>query len=490
MSSENSLSFFGAGGHSHNGVNSTLIDTTRYSIFDFSLGFVGSQARINSQSVKQRSFEDYVIRIINSQVLQPAGLSLDPDTLNGKTIRANTITSTEIQARTITSEEIRAATITANELTSNIVLVNNIIRSNNFNGTFHANGVVNSTGTTGWGISYAGSSVFNNVTIRGAIESSTISGTNISGGTITIGSSNNVFKADSNGIYLGNATFGSAPFRVGTAGALTATSATVSGVLTTGVGSNIGGWSTDSNSLFKTTSNGTVRLTASTDPYSIGSISIAGAFSGTSYSSLMSAGDIRLEASAPGFSAVNDITVLDISISRGSGEYVYIRPTGSSIFNSGNDNNDGTIIVQRGFNTPPIKHLIEFRSIFGANAGEIALTSATSVAYVSSSDRRIKENVKSIENALETVKKIEPVSYTFIDEQTGNLGEPFVQDGFIAQDLYEVYSKPVVVPPKEEMNWGIDYGKMTPLLTAAIKEIAIRLEKLESMISHSEFPSE
>ena len=51
----------------------------------------------------------------------------------------------------------------------------------------------------------------------------------LSGGTISIGSSNNIFKADSNGIYLGNATFASAPFRVTPAGALTATSGTVGG---------------------------------------------------------------------------------------------------------------------------------------------------------------------------------------------------------------------------------------------------------------------
>jgi hypothetical protein len=36
----------------------------------------------------------------------------------------------------------------------------------------------------------------------------------ITGGTITIGTLDNVFKADSNGIYLGNATFADAPFRV------------------------------------------------------------------------------------------------------------------------------------------------------------------------------------------------------------------------------------------------------------------------------------
>ena len=53
----------------------------------------------------------------------------------------------------------------------------------------------------------------------------------LSGGTISIGSGNSIFKADSNGIYLGNATFGSAPFRVTPAGALTASSATITGKL-------------------------------------------------------------------------------------------------------------------------------------------------------------------------------------------------------------------------------------------------------------------
>lgn len=58
----------------------------------------------------------------------------------------------------------------------------------------------------------------------GTIQSGTFQG-----GTITIGSGNNVFKADSQGIYLGNASFGSAPFRVSMAGALTATSGTIGG---------------------------------------------------------------------------------------------------------------------------------------------------------------------------------------------------------------------------------------------------------------------
>jgi hypothetical protein len=181
MSSENSLSFFGAGGHSHDGANSTLIDTRRYSLFDFSLGYKGSQTRINAQSTNQGAFEEYVIRIVNQQVLQPAGITLSPDTLDGEAIRANTITARELQANTITASEIASNTITATQLTSNIVLVNNIIRSTNFDGTFHANGVINSTGTTGWGISYAGSSVFTDTVIRGTVTSGNLTAT---GGTI------------------------------------------------------------------------------------------------------------------------------------------------------------------------------------------------------------------------------------------------------------------------------------------------------------------
>ena len=56
----------------------------------------------------------------------------------------------------------------------------------------------------------------------------------IIGGSIIIGTGNNTFKADSNGIYLGNATFGSAPFRVTLSGALTANSATIRGDIIAG----------------------------------------------------------------------------------------------------------------------------------------------------------------------------------------------------------------------------------------------------------------
>lgn len=48
-------------------------------------------------------------------------------------------------------------------------------------------------------------------------------------GKVSIGTGNNIFKADSNGIYLGNATFGNAPFRVTMSGSATANDLTLTG---------------------------------------------------------------------------------------------------------------------------------------------------------------------------------------------------------------------------------------------------------------------
>jgi hypothetical protein len=48
-------------------------------------------------------------------------------------------------------------------------------------------------------------------------------------GAVAIGTGNNIFKADTNGIYLGNTTFGSAPFRVTMSGSATANDLTLTG---------------------------------------------------------------------------------------------------------------------------------------------------------------------------------------------------------------------------------------------------------------------
>ncbi len=65
-------------------------------------------------------------------------------------------------------------------------------------------------------------------------------GTTISDVSLVVGSGTSFFKASSNGLQLGNETFASAPFRVTSQGALTATSATIIGDITATSGSFTG----------------------------------------------------------------------------------------------------------------------------------------------------------------------------------------------------------------------------------------------------------
>ena len=71
-------------------------------------------------------------------------------------------------------------------------------------------------------------------------------GTTISDVSLVVGSGTSFFRASSDGLQLGNETFASAPFRVTSEGALTATSATISGTVNASAGAFTGDVSTDS----------------------------------------------------------------------------------------------------------------------------------------------------------------------------------------------------------------------------------------------------
>lgn len=114
-----------------------------------------------------------------------------------------------------------------------------------------------------------------------------------------------------------------------------------------------------------------------------------------------------------------------------------------------------------------------------AIVGRIRFNGTSAVEYFTTSDSRLKENVVDITGAVEIIKSIRPVEYNFIgDDDTGKF------HGFIAQDLYEVYKYPVGVggdDPKKD-PWGIEYGRLTPILVAGIQDLAAKIEQLEAEI--------
>lgn len=195
MPSENTIYFYpGRGGHSHNGNDSSFIDTSVYSLFDFSWGEVGDPDRRASQRINYNAFRDFVITTVNGSILEPSGLVLQPGMVNG---------TAHIISRSIEADTIAANTITSNEIAANFVLVNTIIASSDFNGTFNPTTfALSNTGTDGWAITSAGDAVFTNGLFRGNL----FVGNNdywYSNGAFALGGNTGIYRNVGEGITLG-----------------------------------------------------------------------------------------------------------------------------------------------------------------------------------------------------------------------------------------------------------------------------------------------
>jgi hypothetical protein len=102
--------------------------------------------------------------------------------------------------------------------------------------------------------------------------------------------------------------------------------------------------------------------------------------------------------------------------------------------------------------------------------GTITRNGASTVAYNTSSDYRLKENVQPMTGALTTVSALKPVTYTW--KADGSEGQ-----GFIAHELAEVVpdcvsgEKDAVDAEGNPQYQGIDTSFLVATLTAAIQEL-------------------
>jgi hypothetical protein len=126
-------------------------------------------------------------------------------------------------------------------------------------------------------------------------------------------------------------------------------------------------------------------------------------------------------------------------------------------------------------------------ALFYANAGTICgaisrVGATSAVVYTATSDYRLKENVQPFINALETVAKLNPVTYVWKD-----CG--IAANGFIAHELQEVCPD-AVVGTKDEIDadgnpkyQSIDQSKIVALLTKAIQEQQTLIEALTARLT-------
>ena len=126
-----------------------------------------------------------------------------------------------------------------------------------------------------------------------------------------------------------------------------------------------------------------------------------------------------------------------------------------------------------------------------ATTGEIRATNNITAYY---SDRRLKENITPIENALEKLMQISGVYFNSneVAEKYGYFNKD-QQVGVIAQEIQAVLPQIVVPAPfdiaqnpdgteysKSGENYQtVQYDKIAPLLIEAIKELYLEVQKLK-----------
>ena len=134
---------------------------------------------------------------------------------------------------------------------------------------------------------------------------------------------------------------------------------------------------------------------------------------------------------------------------------------------------------------------IVFQDVSNNNIGNITRGAGASIAFNTSSDYRLKENVVDLTDAITRLKTLKPKRFNFKSEPS------ITMDGFLA---HEVTAVPEAVEGEKDgiitqemidagtlegkvgdpIYQGIDQSKLIPLLVAAVKELITKVETLEA----------
>lgn len=131
-------------------------------------------------------------------------------------------------------------------------------------------------------------------------------------------------------------------------------------------------------------------------------------------------------------------------------------------------------------------NFIDFHYLGSATpSGQIYYSTPTgTVVYATTSDYRLKRDIKPIDNAIEKILALKPCNFKMKGAQESI-------DGFLAHELKEVVNyaafgeKDVIDKDGNIIPQMIDSSKLIPLLTKALQNSIIRIKNLEKMIQNS-----
>ena len=106
--------------------------------------------------------------------------------------------------------------------------------------------------------------------------------------------------------------------------------------------------------------------------------------------------------------------------------------------------------------------------------GSISNSGNTGVAYNTSSDQRLKDNIVDAEDAGELIDAIQVRQFDWIADGSH-------QDyGMVAQELQAVAPEAVSAPEDPDEMMGVDYSKLVPMLVKEIQSLRNRVAQLEN----------
>ena len=130
------------------------------------------------------------------------------------------------------------------------------------------------------------------------------------------------------------------------------------------------------------------------------------------------------------------------------------------------------------------QRLMRFSAGSGGDTRGTITFNGSVLVYGGSSDYRLKKNVTSLTNGITKLKQLKPITFDWIKETDNNNVM-----GFLAHEVQEVMPQ-VVTGEKDEVNsegkpeyQEMDYGALTPLLTAALQEAITKIETLETRVA-------
>ena len=177
--------------------------------------------------------------------------------------------------------------------------------------------------------------------------------------------------------------------------------------------------------------------------------------------------------SVPTYQATIDI----VHLNTGSAIPGPTGPTGTGYWTNSNNNlvyNSGNVLI--GYSSSYGNYPLQVNGQIAAASGGVMVLS----------DSQYKWDVNTLNNGLNLIKRLDPVSYKFLPNEQRNLPQG-TQIGFVAQQVQDALGDELwshnVVKTTDNGDVMLDQSHLIPLLVRAVQELSEQVEQLKSQLN-------